>query len=187
MHLFSFSFNIYSFIWLCWIAVVPCGISSWGTRASNCGTLAQMPCSTRGQTQVPRMGRWILNLWATRKPLGICFLALWKLVVQDQGSEGPVSLVASPFRWYTVSSRCVPMVFSLCAGVPGISLCVLTPSSKDTPQTALGQPNGILLTSHFHALEKETAAHSSVLAWRIPGTEEPGGLPSLGLHRVRHD
>ena len=40
---------------------------------------------------------------------------------------------------------------------------------------------------HFHALEKEMAAHSSVLAWRIPGTREPGGLPSLGSHRVRHD
>ena len=40
---------------------------------------------------------------------------------------------------------------------------------------------------HFHALEKETATHSSVLAWRIPGTEEPGGLPSMGSHRVGHD
>ena len=40
---------------------------------------------------------------------------------------------------------------------------------------------------HFHALEKEVATHSSVLAWRIPGTGEPGGLPSLGSHRVRHD
>ena len=37
---------------------------------------------------------------------------------------------------------------------------------------------------HFHALEKETAAHSSVLAWRIPGTGEPGGLPTMGSHRV---
>ena len=36
-------------------------------------------------------------------------------------------------------------------------------------------------------LEKEMAAHSSVLAWRIPGTEEPGGLPSMGSHRVGHD
>ena len=42
-------------------------------------------------------------------------------------------------------------------------------------------------TFHFHALEKETATHSSVLAWRIPGTREPGGLPSMGSHRVRHD
>ena len=43
------------------------------------------------------------------------------------------------------------------------------------------------LTFHFHALEKEMATHSSVLAWRIPGTGEPGGLPSMGSHRVRHD
>ena len=40
---------------------------------------------------------------------------------------------------------------------------------------------------HFHALEKEMATHSRVLAWRVPGTGEPGGLPSLGLHRVGHD
>ena len=42
-------------------------------------------------------------------------------------------------------------------------------------------------TFHFHALEKEMATDSSVLAWRIPGTGEPGGLPSLGSHRVGHD
>ena len=40
---------------------------------------------------------------------------------------------------------------------------------------------------HFHALGKEMATHSSVLAWRVPGTGEPGGLPSMQLHRVRHD
>ena len=42
-------------------------------------------------------------------------------------------------------------------------------------------------TFHFHALEKEMATHSSVLAWRIPGTGEPDGLPSMGSHRVGHD
>ena len=42
-------------------------------------------------------------------------------------------------------------------------------------------------TFHFHALEKEVATHSSVLAWRIPGTVEPGGQPSMGSHRVGHD
>ena len=42
-------------------------------------------------------------------------------------------------------------------------------------------------TFHFHALEKEMATHSSTLAWRIPGTEEPVGLPSMGSHRVGHD
>ena len=42
-------------------------------------------------------------------------------------------------------------------------------------------------TFHFHALEKEMVTHSSVLAWRIPGTGEPSGLPSMGSHRVGHD
>ena len=42
-------------------------------------------------------------------------------------------------------------------------------------------------TFHFHALEKEMATHSSVLAWRIQGIGEPGGLPSIGSHRVGHD
>ena len=46
---------------------------------------------------------------------------------------------------------------------------------------------GLTFTFHFHALEKEMATHSSVLAWRIPETGEPGGVPSMGSHRVRHD
>ena len=49
------------------------------------------------------------------------------------------------------------------------------------------QLSNFTLTFHFHALEKEMATHSSVLAWRIPETGEPGGLPSMGLHRVGHD
>ena len=53
-----------------------------------------------------------------------------------------------------------------------------------TSQTRL---TDFTFTSHFHALEKEMATHSSVLAWRIPGTEEPGGLLSMGSHRVGHD
>ena len=49
------------------------------------------------------------------------------------------------------------------------------------------QLSDFTFTFHFHALEKEMATHSSVLAWRIPGTREPGGLLSLGSHRVGHD
>ena len=49
------------------------------------------------------------------------------------------------------------------------------------------QLSDFTLTFHFHALEKEMATHFSVLAWRIPGTGEPGRLPSMGLHRVRHN
>ena len=45
----------------------------------------------------------------------------------------------------------------------------------------------LTFTFHFHILEKEMATHSSVLTWRIPETAEPGGLPSVGSHRVRHD
>ena len=47
--------------------------------------------------------------------------------------------------------------------------------------------NDLTFTFHFHALKKAMATHSSVLAWRIPGTEEPSGLPSMGSHRVGHD
>ena len=60
------------------------------------------------------------------------------------------------------------------AAVPGVT----------ASQTRL---SGFAFTFHFHALEEEMAIHSSVLAWRVPGTGEPGGLPSMGLHRVGHD
>ena len=49
------------------------------------------------------------------------------------------------------------------------------------------QLSDFTFTFHFHASEKEMATHSSVLAWRIPGTAEPSGLPSMGSHRVGHD
>ena len=49
------------------------------------------------------------------------------------------------------------------------------------------QPSDFTFTFQFHALEKEMATHSSVLAWRIPRTGEPGGLWSIGLQRVGHD
>ena len=49
------------------------------------------------------------------------------------------------------------------------------------------QLSDLTFTFHFDALEKEMATHSSVLAWRIPGMGEPGGLPSMGSHRVGHD
>ena len=49
------------------------------------------------------------------------------------------------------------------------------------------QLSNFTFTFHFHALEKEMATHSNVLAWRIPGMVEPGGLPSMGSHRVGHD
>ena len=49
------------------------------------------------------------------------------------------------------------------------------------------QLSDFTFTFYVHALEEEMATHSGVIAWRIPGMGEPGGLPSMGLHRVRHD
>ena len=76
-----------------------------------------------------------------------------------------------------------------------LSLCRQTDSQKR--KRALGAVHGVTkswtrlsdftFTFHFHALEKEMATHSSVLAWRILGMREPGVLLSMGLHRVRHD
>ena len=54
-------------------------------------------------------------------------------------------------------------------------------------RTRLIQLSDFTFAFHFHALEEEVATHSSVLAWRIPGTGEPGGLLSMGSHRVGHD
>ena len=52
---------------------------------------------------------------------------------------------------------------------------------------SLARLSDFTFTFHFHALEREMATHSSVLAWRIPGKGEPGGLPSMGSHKVGHD
>ena len=75
-----------------------------------------------------------------------------------------------------------------------ICSCLGNPMDGEPPWAAVHEVNksctqlsNFTFTFHFHALEKEMAAHSSVLAWRIPGTGEPGGLPSLGSHRVGHD
>ena len=60
-------------------------------------------------------------------------------------------------------------------------------SSKESACYAGDVGDAGLIPGWEDTLEKETATHSSVLAWRIPGTGEPGGLPSMGLHRVGHD
>ena len=62
-----------------------------------------------------------------------------------------------------------------------------SPNSSHSRLPPLVIASDFTFTFHFHALEKEMATHSSVLAWRIPGTGEPGRLPSMGSHRVGHD
>ena len=80
------------------------------------------------------------------------------------------------------------------SGTPLQSSCLENPRDRRVWKAAVhGVAEGWTLLSdftftfYFHALEKKMATHSSVLAWRIPGTGEPGGLPSMGSHRVRHD
>ena len=78
-------------------------------------------------------------------------------------------------------------------GTPLQYFCLENPMDREAWQAAVhgvarvGHDFTFTFTFHFRALEKEMATHSSVFAWRIPGTGKPGGLPSMGLHRVRHD
>ena len=82
----------------------------------------------------------------------------------------------------------------LCNGSPLQYSCLANPMDGGAWKAAVHgvaesrtQLSDFTFAFHFHALEKEMATHSSVLAWGIPGTGEPGGLPSMGSHRVGHN
>ena len=93
---------------------------------------------------------------------------------------------------------CIPLISIICKGVvfPKGDELYFSLSQLLTSRPHLGTSVSVAksqtrlsdftFTFHFHALGKEVATHSSVLAWRIPGTGEPGGLPSMGSHRVGH-
>ena len=91
-------------------------------------------------------------------------------------------------------SQCVCSAVGEGNGTPLQSSCLENPMDGGAWKAAV---HGVAMSQtwlsnftfsfHFHALEKETATHSSVLPWRIPGTGKPGGLPSMGSHRVGHD
>ena len=127
-------------------------------------------------TQVSCTAGRFFTVWATRKPTGVCrssSIAITKDTLllhllthpSGEGNGTPLqySCLENPMdggAWW--------------AAVHGVA----------KSQTWLSY---FTFTFHFHALEKEVATHSSTLAWRIPGTGEPGGLLSLGSHRVGHD
>ena len=116
-------------------------------------------------------------------------------------SHGQGSLVGcSPWgRWGSGTTERLHFHFSLSCigegnGNPLQCSCLENPRDGGAWWAAVygvtegrAQLSDFTFTFHFHALEKEMATHSSVLAWRIPGTAEPGGLPSMGSHRVGHD
>ena len=64
---------------------------------------------------------------------------------------------------------------------------IRVPGGSDSKESACNEDISVHFLGQEDSLEKGMATHSSILAWRIPGTEEPGGLQSVGLQRVRHD
>ena len=98
--------------------------------------------------------------------------------------------------WKFHRCYCFPLVqrFGESNGTPLQYSCLENPMDRGAWKAAVHgvaegrtRLNDFTFTFHFHALEKEMATHSSVLAWRMPGTGEPSGLPSMGSHRVGHD
>ena len=137
--------------------VVTCGLSCF----TACGDLSSL---TRDRTHVPCIARQILNHWLTREVCNKYVLSMMYRVLcmrsrsvrEGNGTPPQYSCLENPVdggAWWAAVR-----------GVVG-------------SQTGLSD---FTFTFHFHALEKEMAAHSSVLAWRIPGAGEPGGLPSMG-------
>ena len=105
-------------------------------------------------------------------------------------------LISSVICWLfrNVFFRLHMFVFGEGNGTPLQYSCLENPMDEGTCEAAVHgvmksqtQLSDFTFTFHFHALEKEMATHSSVLAWRIPGTGEPGELLSMGSHRVGHD
>ena len=112
---------------------------------------------------------------------------IWHFLLQifpDEGLNLCLQYWQAIYHWATKEAHGIPLQYS----------CLENPMDGEgwwaavygvaRSQTWLSD---FTFTFHFHALEKEMATHSNVLAWRIPGTGEPGGVPSMGLHRVRHD
>ena len=99
------------------------------------------------------------------------------------------------FKWFPLCELSLSDIsFGEGNGTPLPYFCLKNPMDRGAWKAAVrGVAEGrtrlsdFIFTFHFHTLEKEMATHSSVFAWIIPGTGEPGGLPSMGQHRIGHD
>ena len=93
-------------------------------------------------------------------------------------------MASGPITSWETDGETVEIVADLILG--GSKITAVKKSEREVSQSC-PTLSDFPFTFHFHALEKEMATHSSVLAWRIPGTVEPGGLLSMGSHRVGHN
>ena len=121
-------------------------------------------------------------------------VALVSFCLQSFPASGsfPTSFIMLKYTWHKI--YCLNHFYGEGNGTPLQYSCLENPMDGGAWWAAVHgvvksqtQLSDFTFTFHFSALEKETGTHSSVLAWRIPGTGELGGLPSLGSHRVRHD
>ena len=133
--------------------------------------LGDVPCSLEKNVYTAAFG-WnglcisIKSKWSkVLRPVFLYWFSIWMMCLFGEGNGTPLqySCLENPMdggAWWTA--------------VHGVT----------KSQTWLSD---FTFTFHFHALEKEMATHSNILAWRIPGTAEPGGLLSMGSHKVGHD
>ena len=128
---------------------------------------------TRDWTCVSCTGRQILYHWATRDALYSTFICQICAVNRHHLRLGEGWILGSYRQWHPTP--------------------VLLPGKFHGRRSLVGcspwrcEESDITFTFHFHVLKKYMATHSSTLAWKIPGTEEPGGLPSMELHRIGHN
>ena len=140
-------------------------------------------------------GKDCLNLIPFRLPQISCFTLSLKCFSSDSDNFPDVGI--RPLLQFLKDTGSIPGWRRFCGvgnGNPLQCPCLENSMDRGTWQaTVLGvsksptRLSDFTFTFHFHALEKEMATHSSVLAWRIPGTGEPVGLPTMGSHRVGHD
>ena len=121
-----------------------------------------------------------------------CFSQSWNVLLQESRGRNMSSL--SHDYAYLSTCESLFLISGEGNGTPLQSSCLENPMDGGAWKAAVHgvaesrtRLSNFTFTFHFHALEKEMATHSSALAWRIPGTGEPGGLPSMGSHGVGHD
>ena len=133
----------------------------------------------------------ILTHQATLKPIQPLLYINKPLESSSVYSHGPKVLTVTHLVRCIQTAACVSLILSLALNKEKAMAPHSSTEDPGRPQSMglLSQTrlSDFTFTSHFYALEKEMATHSSVLAWRIPGTGEPCGLLSMGSHRVGHD